>query len=356
MKFFLTCFVFTTFLFPVFIKLLEKNKILESPGRRKIHKNSTPSLGGVPIFTGFVLALFMWFPLHGFFTFKYFFGALLLMFILGLRDDVVPLKPMHKLVNQIIPVLMVIFLFGLQLTSLSGLAGFFSIPNYLGAFLTILAILFITNSFNLIDGIDGLAAVIGLVSVLFFGIWFSFVDLPLLVILAFSFGGALLAFLFYNWEPSRIFMGDTGALTLGFFVSFLTVFFVNHNNLLELASDYRFNAPISTAICVLVIPLFDASRVFVSRILRGKGPFTPDKTHIHHILVRLGLSHAESVILLLGFNLVFVAGALLGRNLPENQLLPGIIGVVVALNVMINFILTRKFPSKGRVRKGFRKV
>ena len=242
MKFFLTCFIFTTFLFPVFIKVLERNNIFESPGRRKIHKSSIPSLGGVPIFLGFVLALLLWFPLQGFLEFKYFFGALLLMFILGLRDDLVPLKPMHKLINQIIPALMVIFLFGLQLTSFFGLAGVYSIPNYLGAFLTALGILFITNSFNLIDGIDGLAAVIGLVSVLFFGIWFNFVDLTQMAVLAFTFGGALLAFLFYNWEPSRIFMGDTGALTLGFFIAFISILFVNHNELLEVGSEYRFSA------------------------------------------------------------------------------------------------------------------
>lgn len=356
MKFFLTCFIFTTFLFPVFIKILQKKKILESPGRRKIHKSSTPSLGGVPIFVGFVLALFLWFPLQGFFEFKYFFGALLLMFILGLRDDLVPLRPMHKLINQIIPALMVIFLFGLQVTNLSGLVGVDTIPYYLGASLTVLGILFITNSFNLIDGIDGLAAVIGLVSILFFGIWFNYVELPLLAILSFTFGGAILAFLFYNWEPSRIFMGDTGALTLGFFISFIAVLFVKHNGLLELGSEYRFNAPISTAICVLIIPLFDSSRVFILRILRGQGPFTPDKSHIHHILVRMGLSHAESVMLLLGFNLVFVAGALLGRDLTENQLLPGVAGVVIALNVLIKIILARKFPGKTRASRDYKKA
>ncbi len=202
---------------------------------------------------------------------------------------------------------MVIFLFGLQLTGLFGLAGVEALPYYVGAFLTVLGILFITNSFNLIDGIDGLAAVVGLVSILFFGIWFNFVDLANMAILTLTFGGALLAFLFYNWEPSRIFMGDMGALTLGFFISFVAVIFINHNNLLELGNEYRFEAPISTSICVLIVPMFDASRVFVSRIIRGQGPFTPDKTHIHHILVRLGLSHAESVMLLLGINLSFVA-------------------------------------------------
>lgn len=356
MKFFLTCFIFTTFLFPVFIHLLQKNKILESPGRRKIHKSSTPSLGGVPIFLGFVLSLLLWFPLEGFLHFKYFLGALLLMFILGLRDDLIPLKPMHKLINQVIPALMVIFLFGLQLTDLSGLAGVFSIPNYMGASLTVLGLLFITNSFNLIDGIDGLAAVIGLVSILFFGIWFSFVDLPLMAILAFTFGGALLAFLFYNWEPSRIFMGDTGALTLGFFIAFLSVLFVKHNNLLLAGSDYRFNAPISTTFCVLVIPLFDATRVFIARMLRGQGLFTPDKSHIHHVLIRLGLGHAESVMLLLGVNLVFVAGALLGRNLSENQLLPGILLVVVALNILTNQVLARRMRSKDRARRRYKKA
>jgi len=346
-----TSFLITFFLIPVIINVVKKKKILDEPGRRKIHKRETPSMGGIGIFFGLMISILIWMPFEGFARFKFMYGAIIIMSITGVRDDLLPLKPLYKLIGQVIAASMVIYLSGIRLGSFYGLFGVQELHPFISYILTLFTIIVITNSFNLIDGLDGLAGSIASVALLTFGVYFFLVDDDLIAVMIFSMIGSLLAFLNFNWEPSKIFMGDTGALLVGFVLSITTIYFIEFNYNLDGESPYKFEASISTAICFLIMPLFDTLRVFISRALRGKSPFAPDKTHIHHLLMRLGLRHSGSVIVMVIVNLLFIGIAVLSIQLSDNMLLPIVIFTALTLSFLLDYLISRKFPKKIQARK-----
>lgn len=318
---------------------------MDTPDKRKIHAVGTPSMGGIPIFLAVTFSLLIWLPYEVPDRFKYLIGALVLVFIIGLRDDLIPLKPQYKLINQLIPSIMVIYLSGIILDSLYGLFYIEDIPIVVSWSLTLIAIIVITNSFNLIDGIDGLAGFIGLVMLTSFGIWFHMIEMNIISYLIFSFVGAIFSFLIFNWQPSKIFMGDTGALLIGFLLACVAITFINANYNLNVDHPYKFKATISTAICVMIIPLWDTMRVFILRVIRSRSPFTADKNHIHHLLLRLGLSHTKINLLLATVNLLFISIAVLGRKLSDHVLLPVIIGIAIALSIILKKIVEERKKS-----------
>jgi UDP-GlcNAc:undecaprenyl-phosphate/decaprenyl-phosphate GlcNAc-1-phosphate transferase len=209
-------------------------------------------------------------------------------------------------------------------------------------FVTIFTIIILTNSFNLIDGIDGLAGAFATVALSFFGGWFFLIGDLNYSILCFSLGGAIGAFLIFNWEPSRILMGDTGALLIGMMLSITVIAFINRNVTLPEGSAYKFNAPIAVAICVMIISIVDTVRVIVIRISKGISPLVADKRHIHHALVRIGLRHKQCVLLLAGIHLIFIAATLLFRTVPE---LPFLIGIVI-FSTLLSGLLNQVVKSR----------
>ncbi|MEO1051322.1 MAG: MraY family glycosyltransferase [Bacteroidota bacterium] len=308
-------------------------------------------MGGIPIFLGFLFSISIWFKLEDFYELRYLAASLILMFIIGLRDDLIPLRARYKLFSQIIPTLMIIFLADIELTSFYGLIDTGTFPKLVSVSVTIFTIVVITNSFNLIDGIDGLAGTAGVITLSFFGGWFFFTGNYFLSYLIFAFVGAVIAFLFFNWAPSKIFMGDTGALLMGFLLSFVTISFINANFALPDNDFFKFKSSISTAVCVLILPLFDTLRVFILRVRRGESPFSADNNHIHHLLLRMGMSHAEATLTLGALNIVFLGIAVLGNNLGDYILLPIIIALCLIINYGINFLLKKREVLKAKTKK-----
>lgn len=316
--------------------------MMDTPGRRKIHKRTTPSLGGVAIFLGFFVALVIWMPLDGFQDVKFILAGVSIIFVIGLRDDIVPLRPLYKLLGQLIAASMVVVLTGTELKSFYGLFGIYVLPEFVSYLLTVFTIIVITNSFNLIDGLDGLAGTIATIALATFGIWFFLIGEALMSILALSMVGAVVAFLTFNWEPSKIFMGDTGALVIGFLFAVLAVNFVEVNHKLPEASAFKFDASITTAICIVIIPLFDTLRIFILRISKKQSPFTPDKNHMHHALMRLGLKHSQTAITLGALNIVYIGLALLLNDLGDAFFLPLIMIFSIILSLTLDFLIIRK--------------
>ena len=331
-------FLISFLLFPVIIKIFKQLKWVDVPGTHKIHSDFVPSMGGVAILAGAGLALLMALPLQQWIIMKYFFISIALMFLIGLRDDVLALSPRQKLFSQFLPVFVLVFLDNVTLLSLYGLTdeSSFSIP--LSYFISLFTVIIITNAYNLIDGIDGLAGTIGLLILLFFGVWFYIADQSFLSLIALCFASSLLAFLFFNWQPSSIFMGDTGALTVGLIVSFFAIRFINHNYALPPDHIARFEGSISTAICVLIIPVFDTLRVIILRLRSMQSPFHADRNHLHHRLLTLGLSHAGAVKWITGINCFFLILALILRSQPDFVLLP----IIVMTCLLISFALKWK--------------
>ncbi|MBI3481924.1 MAG: undecaprenyl/decaprenyl-phosphate alpha-N-acetylglucosaminyl 1-phosphate transferase [Bacteroidetes bacterium] len=156
-------------------------------------------------------------------------------------------------------------------------------------------------------------------------------------LISLSFAGALFAFLFFNWEPSKIFMGDTGALMIGLMLSFLAVLFINTNYLLPEGHPYKMHASIASAICIVIIPVFDTFRVILLRLRQGLSPFHADRNHLHHQFIKLGFSHSKAVLAIAGINITMIVLAWLLRK--QNDLL--ILGIVITLCLVVNFILKR---------------
>lgn len=341
----ITSYIITFLIIPVIISYTKKKNVLDTPDRRKIHKGQIPSLGGIAIFIGFITAAFVWISFRGIVHYKYVLVALSIIFAMGFRDDIIPLKPKVKLLVQLVCAVMVIVLSGVKLTSLYGLFGVAGINPIIGFIVSLFTIVVITNAFNLIDGLDGLAGTIAMVSLMFFGIWFALIEESFTPVLIFSMLGAVAAFLSFNWEPARIFMGDTGALVLGFLFSVLAIHFIETNYHLNNDNIYKFKASISTAICVIIIPLCDTLRIFIVRLSKGKSPFEPDKSHIHHALMRLGLRHYQTAIVLGVVNVLFIGVAITFQRYGDNVLLPIILGLAILFSVSIDALIKRRVTT-----------
>lgn len=267
-------------------------------------------MGGIPLFLGAAFALLIWLPQEASFANKYLFGALSIMFVIGLRDDLIPLKPIFKLLSQLIPALMVIYLSDIKLDSFYEIFDW-QFPELLSWLVTIFVIIVITNSINLIDGLDGLAGSISFIVLSTLACWFYLIGDYYISYIIFAFLGGIASFLYFNWQPSKIFMGDTGALLIGFFQACIIILFINSNYHLAPIASYKFTSSIGSAVCILIIPLVDTLRVFIIRLFYLRSPFEADNNHIHHLLIKTGLNHGQSVLVLVALNIVFIMLALL---------------------------------------------
>jgi UDP-N-acetylmuramyl pentapeptide phosphotransferase/UDP-N-acetylglucosamine-1-phosphate transferase len=340
-----TSFVICFLIIPVIIKYsLEKN-LVDIPGRRKIHKKITPSMGGIAIFLGFSIASLIWVDISLWKDIRYILIAQFVIFFIGVRDDLVPLKPYMKLLGQVLAASILVFLLDLRLKSFYGLFGLYDIPAIVSYFITVFTIIVITNSFNLIDGLDGLAGLIATIALLAFGTWFFLAGDTTYAILAFGMFGSIVAFLIFNWEPSEVFMGDTGALVIGMTLAIFAIHFIDYNYNLPVQHPYRFTGSVSPAVGILIIPLADTLRIFLIRVARRQSPFTPDKSHIHHSIMRLGFSHRRTTLLLGLVQVLFIAACFLFRQHSDNRVLPGIVVVAVLLSILLDRLIS------NRVRK-----
>jgi len=312
-------FIITFLAIPVVMQVAEKKKLYDVPDERKVHTRLVASLGGIGIFGGFLLAALL--SVQGYLNpeFQYFFAAALVIFFLGLKDDIMILSATKKFIGQIIAASILIHLGGIRLDSMHGLLGFDQLPEGFGLALSYLTIIVVINSFNLIDGVDGLAASLGILTMLVFGTYFFLIDYQAYALLAFSMAGSLVAFIIFNHHPAKIFMGDSGSLMIGLVNAILVIKFINVAN----APFVAVPVPSAVAIgfAVLIVPLLDTLRVFGIRIINGRSPFTPDRNHVHHLLLDRGLGHAAVTFTCVSINVAFILLAWLGRGLGPNYLL-----------------------------------
>lgn len=341
-----TAFVLAFLILPVIIKYSLKKNLVDVPGRRKIHKKVTPSLGGIAIFLGFIIAVFIWLDLPYLAEIKFLLVPLFMVFFVGVRDDLVPLRAYVKLIGQIVAACFLVFFFDIRLTGLYGILTIHELPLVVSYGLTLITIIVITNSFNLIDGLDGLAGTISSIALLFFGTWFFLVGDFIFAILAYAMFGAILAFLIFNWDPSEIFMGDTGALVIGLMLSIMAIHFINVNDSLGVRDYYKFTASVATAACAIIIPLIDTSRIIILRLSKGQSPLSPDKSHIHHAIMRLGMSHGQSTIILAIVHIVYIILAIAAHRLGENWVLLGLLLFSIGLSVFLDRLILRRKSVK----------
>jgi len=318
-------FIITFLAIPIVLQIAEEKRLFDVPDERKIHKVPVPSLGGVGIFGGFLLASLLSISSKQNAEFQYFFAAAVIIFFLGLKDDLVVLSASKKFVGQMVAASILIHLGGIRITSMHGLFGFTDISEGVSIALSYLTIIVVINSFNLIDGVDGLAGTLGLVTVFLFGVYFFAIQMPAYSLLAFAMAGSLLAFLIFNHHPAKIFMGDSGSLMIGLVNSILVIKFISVADSPAIAIPVESSVVVGMAI--LIIPLVDTLRVFSIRIFKGNSPFTPDRNHVHHLLLERGFRHPGITFFCVSLNILFIAVAYLGRSLGPTYLLLIILGM-----------------------------
>jgi UDP-N-acetylmuramyl pentapeptide phosphotransferase/UDP-N-acetylglucosamine-1-phosphate transferase len=214
-----------------------------------------------------------------------------------------------------------------------------------GVVLTIFAIIVIINSYNLIDGIDGLAGGIGVITSTTFGLLFLLRGDHPLAVVSFSLTGSLLAFLKYNFSPATIFMGDSGSLVIGFVLSILCIELINTE---QVSEDMLIYFTPSVVLAILIIPLADTLRVFIIRILQKKSPFHADRNHIHHLLLNIGLNHKKASLVLYAVNALFISISLITAHIGLNFLFFLIVVSAFVMSQLPSLILSSKKRLKEK--------
>lgn len=331
--------IITLYAVPSLIKLAYKKRLFDDPAleERKIHKYRTPNLGGIAVLISFAFTACLCIPGNILPYANYIFASGLLIFSVGLKDDLAALNPYKKFLGQTVTALIVVYFADIRLTSFYGVFGIHDIHPVVSYPFTSLLIVFIINAFNLIDGINGLLGSVSMIVSLTFGYIFFRMEEYGLAILAVSMAGSVLGFLRYNLGKARIFMGDAGAYTIGFIVSVLAIQYIELNKPSEVTAlvDSVSSAVPAVAIAILIIPIFDTLRVIVIRLVQGKSPFMADRNHLHHRLLDTGMTHTQATLALSAFNIVMIGTALSFQFIGTVELLILIGLVALMMNTML---------------------
>jgi len=318
---FLTAFIVVLYSTPALIKVAVLKRLFDSPTEeRKIHKRSVPTIGGIIIYAGTLFAYSLWFTIEdgtlyekifrSVTEFKLIVATSLILFFVGVKDDIIGTAPVKKLFAHIVVALILVLMGDIRITSLHGIFGVYDIPIWGSVFLSIFTYVVVVNAFNLIDGVDGLAAGVGFLSCCAFGTWFIFANEFPYAALAFSLAGALLGFLIFNFSPAKIFMGDSGSLVIGMFVCVLAIRMIEYPIQLLDSFWVHISKPVF-AVAALIYPLLDTLRVFIIRALKGQSPFMADRNHLHHKLIDCNYTHRKTVIIIYSFTVLTIGASLL---------------------------------------------
>jgi len=336
---------------PAIINVAEMKKLFDMPDERKIHHTPITPLGGLGIFAGFIFGCLLTVHFNQTTDIQYFIAAAMVIFFLGLKDDILVISPVKKFIGQVLAAFIIIYYGQIQIRSMHGFLGIYQLPEMFSLLLTYFAVIVVINSFNLIDGVDGLAGSLGLLSTLVFGIYFLSVNMLPYSIIAFSLAGSLLAFLIFNFQPAKIFMGDTGSLLVGTINAILVIKFINVAN----TPDVAYPIPSSPAIgfTILMIPLLDTLRVFSIRILHRRSPFSPDRNHIHHLLLDKGFSHMSITFILVAINTGAIVLVYLLRSLDVTLLILSDVAVFFVVIALVYYLrpAPRLFVARNAIKE-----
>jgi UDP-N-acetylmuramyl pentapeptide phosphotransferase/UDP-N-acetylglucosamine-1-phosphate transferase len=293
-------------------------------------------MGGIGIFLGLLMAVpFLSFSIEMITVL----ASVVILFVAGFYDDVYDMKSMVKLFIQLACAVGLYFS-GFKIDNLHGIFGINQLPEFSAFMITIFFIAGVTNAFNLLDGIDGLAGGISVINSLFFGAIFLLNKQVSFAILAFALSAAILGFLRYNYHPAKIFMGDTGSLFLGLLMSVFVIKIFQTNTSGE--------ESISIAIVLIFLPAFDTLRLFLQRILKNKSPFLADKNHLHHLVLKVVPSHAYATIIICLFHGALLSFIFLGQLIVNENRLLTLLVILLALLIctFLSLIIIVSFSQK----------
>jgi len=291
---------------PTIVKISRAKGLVAVPNGRTSHKGNIPSLGGFAMFASILITLLFFADYNTPESYSILLMGITIITAIGLKDDILTIAPSKKIIGQLIAGLLLILFLDVRITNLQGFLGIYQLPLLASILLSLFIIIVITNSVNLIDGVDGLAGSIGVLATAVYGLWFYLNGFIQQALLSATLIGSILAFLIFNFSHGKykIFMGDSGSLLIGYYLSYLTILF-NEYNLAGNISHAVSSAP-AFAFGVLIIPLFDTLRIVIVRLVKGHPPFRADKRHIHHRLLALYSSHKKVTLLLALVNIAYI--------------------------------------------------
>lgn len=299
---------------PVFKMAILKN-FVDKPNKRSSHTGCIPNIGGIVVFLAFLCSFLLFARFTESTEFQYVILGAILIFLIGIYDDLLEISPRKKVKGEMLGAVVLIVGGGFYLSNLFGMLGFYEISPWLGVPLTFVGLVGLINAINLIDGIDGLCSGIVLMDCIFFGVWFYDCGYVEYALLCGVLSASIVPFFFINLfgKRSKMFMGDSGALMVGFLLGAMAI------KLCEMDVDARelcsVQAVPAVVFSVLAIPVLDTLRLFVARSMRGNSPFAPDKKHLHHkLLFIFGGVHRKATFTILSLNLMFMSLGIIGRN------------------------------------------
>ena len=305
-----------------------------------------PTLGGVAIFAGTTVSMNLFVDPVSMPELPYLLAGILIVFLIGLRDDILFTKPIWKLTGQSAAALVLVAAGGLRIADPGSFFGLELNGGFPEIFFTVFLMVGVINSYNLIDGIDGLASGTGMLSALVFGLVFYGEGMYEWAMMAGILTGSLAAFTWFNvfGRRNKILMGDTGSLMLGFMLSAMAVRFLKLDSPRFL--NWQISDPLAFSLSVLLVPLFDTLRIILIRIYRGQSPLHPDRKHIHYRLIDTGFTHLQASGLLISFNLAMIVLAVVLQGLGEPTLLLILLGVPGLLSFLPGIYLKKRRKQK----------
>jgi len=321
---------------PPIIRVGHAKHLFDTINERKLHKKTIPPLGGIAIFIGFTIATIIATDGMRFDELKYILASVIIMFFIGLKDDLMDISAWKKLIVQLFAVFLLVGMGDIRFTSLHGVFGVYEIGYLLSIVISVFAIIVIINAFNLIDGIDGLASGLSMTSTIMLGYWFFVTGNYTYAIMAFALFGSLAGFFIFNvfGDKYKLFMGDTGSLIIGLIIA---TFIIKFNELnINMTGEYAVSASPAISFAIIIIPLVDTLRVMTIRIKSKKSPFSADNNHIHHRLHYFFKKHLVITSILVASNFAFFFFALYLNSLGINvnyQLL-----ILILTSVLVSFI------------------
>ena len=330
---------------PIFKLAILKNFVVK-PNKRSSHIGSIPNIGGIIVWLSFLYSFMLFARFDETREFQYMLLGVFLIFVTGIYDDLIQISPRKKLKGEILGVLVLVVGGGFYFSEMHGLFGLQLISPWFGIPLTFIGLIGLINAINLIDGIDGLCSGVALMDCLAFGSFFyvvGYVEYALLCCILF---GAIVPFFFINLfgKRSKMFMGDSGALMVGFLLGFMAIKLCKLPD--ESLNQFQLKAVPAVAFSVVAIPVLDTLRLFISRWMRGKSPFAPDKRHLHHKLLTIfdGV-HKKATFTILTLNLLFIFLGYWGRSWSNELLILCDIVLFSLIFYIINLIAKRKLAN-----------
>ncbi len=332
----------TSFAIPSILHVARFRHLYDDLGHfRKSHDHGIPRLGGVAIFVSFTITSLLFCMTDNLLPINYLLTSCIILFAMGLKDDLSGVNSNTKFLIQFVVCAILVVLGNIRLNNMYGIFGIYELPYLLSVGLSILILLLLINAFNLIDGIDGLAATTGIIVNGTFAALFIYTHQYELAAVSLAMSGAILGFLKFNITPAKIFMGDTGSLLIGLISAVMALKFMDVSKGLNGISANEFPVPALT-FAILIGPIFDTIRVFIIRISQGVSPFTADRNHNHHRMLRLGFTHVQTTLILISINVASIIMVLLFKSYGNSFLIISIIASFLMFNWVITFFLRSK--------------